>query len=95
MLYKYQSFITHLCLVELTAIGIKWSEMSIQSENELDSGSIFCIPLPSDKIDNAFDKAIVDDAYPEVGRPDRSPYTPDLQGTFDLAAELGRMLPKY
>lgn len=94
-LCKYPSSKTHLCQDELTTIGIKRSEMNLQSENELDSGPIFCIPFPSDEIDNAFDKALVDDAYPEVGRPEWAPYTPDLQGIFDSAHELGRLLLHY
>lgn len=94
-LNSYQSSKTHMSQDELTAIGIKRSELNLESKNELDSGPIFCIPFPSDAIDGAFDKAFVDEAYPDVSRPKWARYTPKLQGIFDSAHELGRLLVRY
>lgn len=94
-LYKYESSKTHLCQDELAALGIKRSGMNLRLENELDSGPDFCIPFPSDAIDKAFDKAFVDDAYPDIGPPKWVPYHHVLQNPFDSAHELGRVLVHY
>ena len=91
----YEPSKTHLCEDELAAICVKRSRLNLESENDLDSGPIFCIPFPADAIDGAFDKAFFRDAYPDVGPPKWAPYNPELQGTFDSAHELGRLLLQY
>lgn len=68
----YESSALLLCQGDLTALGIKWSELDIRSENKLDSDQLFCTPLPSDAIDGVFDKA-----YEDVSQPG-PPYPAEL-----------------
>lgn len=84
----------HLCQDDLTALGIKWSKMELQ-ENELDSGPRFCTPFPSDAIGAAFEKAFVDENYPDVCQPGWCPYTPEIQDAFYSALQLGEKMLQY
>lgn len=91
----YESDTLHLSQSDLTTLGIKWSEMDLQSESELGSGPRFCTPFPSDAIDRAFDKVFIDEAYEDVGQPEWPRYTPELQNTFYSALQIGLNLLRY
>lgn len=65
-----ESSALYLSQSELSTLGIKWSEMDLQSENEADSGPRFCAPLSSEAIKRAFDKTFeVGKAYEDGGQP--------------------------
>lgn len=81
---------------DLSILGIKWSEMDLQSENESDSGPRFCAPLSSEAIDRAFDETFeVGKVYEDGGQPNWATYTPELQTTYYSALQLGKLLLEY
>lgn len=89
-----ESSTLHLGQRDLETLGIKWSEMDLQSENENDSGVRFCSPMSSKAIDTAFDKIFVDNIY-KAGQPGLAPYNLEFQGPFYSAVELGEMMRRY